>query len=67
MDTSSFERLPEAIQKIVVDGLDGEVQAGLEHLDNVKKNGSLDPEATAAIEGDVRRAAELRNRYAPAS
>lgn len=67
MDTSYFERLPESIQKLVVDGLDAEVQAGLEKLDEAKKTGSLNLEQQAAIEGDIRRAAELRNRFAPAS
>ncbi|QZY50967.1 hypothetical protein KVY00_10065 [Leucobacter tenebrionis] len=66
MDTSYFERLPESIQKLVVDGLDAEVQAGLEKLDDAKKNGSMNPEQQAAIEGDIRRAAELRHRFAPA-
>ncbi|UOQ57900.1 hypothetical protein MUN78_03415 [Leucobacter allii] len=66
MDTSSFERLPESIRRLVIDGLDGEVQSGLEHLDEAKKTGALDAEATAAIEGDIRRAAELRNRFSPA-
>ncbi|WP_336659827.1 hypothetical protein [Leucobacter sp. USHLN153] len=66
MDTTSFHRLPESIQQIVLDGLDNEVQAGLERLDTAKKNGSLAPEETEALEGDIRRAAELRNRYSPA-
>ncbi|WP_255572590.1 hypothetical protein [Leucobacter tenebrionis] len=49
-----------------MDGLDAEVQAGLEKLDDAKKNGSMNPEQQAAIEGDIRRAAELRHRFAPA-
>ncbi|QBE48802.1 hypothetical protein [Leucobacter triazinivorans] len=66
MDTSSFQRLPQSIQQLVLDGLDNEVQAGLEQLDETKKSGSLNSEQTAAIEGDIRRAAELRNRFSPA-
>ncbi|MFD5598937.1 hypothetical protein ACFWHR_02655 [Leucobacter sp. NPDC058333] len=66
MDTTSFQRLPQSIQQVVLDGLDNEVQAGLEKLDTAKKNGSLTSEQTAALEGDIRRAAELRNRFSPA-
>ncbi|KTR81951.1 hypothetical protein PQI23_12385 [Leucobacter sp. USCH14] len=66
MDTTSFQRLPQSIQQMVLDGLDNEVQAGLERLDNAKKDGTLAPEQTAALEGDIRRAAELRNRFSPA-
>ncbi|MBL3685488.1 hypothetical protein D3248_00725 [Leucobacter zeae] len=66
MDTSSFQRLPASIQKLVTDGLDLEVQAGLEHLDEAKKRGSLSDTETAAIEGDMRKAAELRSRFSPA-
>lgn len=66
MDTASFQRLPEAVQKLVTDGLDGEVQSGLEKLEAAKQSGSLNTEEVAAIEGDIRRAAELRNRFAPA-
>lgn len=66
MDTTSFQRLPKSIQQIVLDGLDNEVQTGLERLDNAKKDGKLAPEQTAALEGDIRRAAELRNRFSPA-
>lgn len=50
----------------MTDGLDGEVQSGLEKLEAAKQSGSLNTEEVAAIEGDIRRAAELRNRFAPA-
>ncbi|RGE21950.1 hypothetical protein [Leucobacter sp. wl10] len=67
MDTSSFQRLPQGIRQLVLDGLDNEVQSGLERLDDAKKSGSLNSEQTASIEGDIRRAAELRNRFSPAA
>lgn len=51
----------------MLDGLDNEVQSGLERLDDAKKSGSLNSEQTASIEGDIRRAAELRNRFSPAA
>lgn len=63
MDTSSFQRLPESVQRLVTEGLDNEVQAGLERLDAAKKSGSLSEEQLASIEGDIRHAAELLGRY----
>ncbi|PRI12424.1 hypothetical protein [Leucobacter massiliensis] len=66
MDTSGFQRLPHAVQQLVLDGLDNEVQAGLERLEESKKAGSLGAEQTASLEGDIRRAAELRGRFSPA-
>ena len=63
MDTSSFQRLPESVQRLVTEGLDNEVQAGLERLDAAKKSGSLSEEQLVSIEGDIRHAAELLGRY----
>lgn len=63
MDTSSFHRLPESVQHLVTDGLDNEVQSGLERLDEAKKSGVLSEEQIASLEGDIRHAAELRSRY----
>lgn len=66
MDTSSFHRLPESVQHLVTDGLDNEVQGGLERLDAAKKSGALSDEQVASLEGDIRRAAELRGRFTTA-
>lgn len=63
MDTSSFHRLPESVQRLVTDGLDHEVQNGLERLDSAKKSGSLTEEQLSSLEGDIRHAAELLGRY----
>lgn len=63
MDTSSFHRLPESVQRLVTDGLDSEVQSGLERLDEAKKSGSTSDEQLASIEGDIRHAAELLGRF----
>ncbi|MBP1326657.1 hypothetical protein JOF28_001889 [Leucobacter exalbidus] len=64
MDTSSFQRLPDSVQRLVTDGLDQEVENGLERLDAAKKRGSLSDEQLASLEGDIRHAAELRGRFA---
>ena len=63
MDTSSFHRLPESVQHLVTDGLDNEVQSGLERLDEAKKSGVLSEEQIASLEGDIRHAAELLGRF----
>lgn len=63
MDTSSFHRLPESVQRLVTDGLDNEVQNGLERLDEAKKGGTTSDEQLASLEGDIRHAAELLGRY----
>lgn len=63
MDTSSFHRLPESVQRLVTDGLDNEVQDGLERLDKAKKSGTLSEEQVNSLEGDIRHAAELLGRF----
>lgn len=66
MDTSSFQRLPESVQRLVTDGLDQEVELGLERLDAAKKQGTLSDEAVASLESDIRKSTELRSRFVAA-
>ncbi len=58
-----FQRLPESIQQVVINGLDDEIMSGLEKLEQANLDPSATKEAVKFIEGDVFRATQLRNTF----
>lgn len=58
-----FQRLPESVKKIVIDGLDSEILAGIEKLEQANLDQSAPEVAVKFIEGDVFRATQLRNTF----
>lgn len=49
------------MQQIVTDGLEEEIRAGFQKIEDAKQGGSLSHEAVRSIEGDIVRASELRS------
>lgn len=60
MPSQNFLRLPEAVQELVTEGLDAEVQASFARIEEAQAAG--DNTQVRFLEGDIMRASALRQK-----
>lgn len=63
MLSDSFQRLPDGVQQIVLDGLDEEIRAGFQKTEDAKNDESMTDDAVRQTATGIVRSLELRNAF----